>query len=238
MLRKSVLILFLISCLSIAKAQIADDPFEYGVEYLWAVSKTSRSGLISGGLFRYSAKISDRTYRTLGFEFANIKHPQEQRYRNPLTGSAFVWGKQNYLFALRPQYGYDRILFKKADQKGVQINGSLAAGPSLGWVIPYYVDLFEGGSIQYDPDVINDISRILGASGVFRGMGSSSMRIGAHIRASLLFEFGSFKSNITGFEVGFLAEAYAGDMTILPLAENNANFLPTAFISIIFGSRR
>lgn len=217
-------------------AQLMDDPFDYGQEFLWAVTKTTRSGVIAGGMFRYSAKIKDNTFRTLGLEVANIKHPQEFKFRYPGVVTPFVFGKQNYFFAVRPQYGYEKILFKKADQKGVQINGGIAAGPSFGLLVPYYVNLGEGGSAPYDPNTMSPY-QVVGATGVLRGLGESNLRIGVHARASLLFEFGAFKSNITGFEIGVLIEQYAGEVIILPLSENQ-NFLPSAFISILFGRRR
>ena len=53
-------------------------------------------------------------YKTIGFELVNIKHPKENKYSSALGyGRTFVWGKKNYLYSLRGQYGRELILVKK-----------------------------------------------------------------------------------------------------------------------------
>ncbi|PTB90825.1 hypothetical protein C9994_16690, partial [Marivirga lumbricoides] len=79
---------------------------------------------------------------------------------------------------------------------------------------------------------------IIGPAGYFAGLSDLEMALGLHVRASLLFEFGSFKSNITGFEVGFLAEIFNKKIEIVPQATKNYQFYPAAFVSILFGTRK
>ena len=128
------------------------------------------------------------------------------RYNSPYTGNFFIWGKQNYLYSLRFQYGRDLILFKKAPQQGVQITAVSAVGPSIGILAPYYIEYLTSANTavreQYDP-AKHSFQNILGTGHLFQGLGSSKLRIGANLKIGLNFEFGTFKSNVTGFEVGY-----------------------------------
>ncbi len=215
-----------------------DDPFEYGQEFLFGVTKATNGGLFSGGFFRYSAKKTDRIFQTYGIEIANVRHPQERRVPSPtfFSSSSFYEGKEKYLISTRLMYGYDLLLFKKAEQKGVQINGVFTGGPTLGFVSPYLLRA-EGGSLVTYSQYLNG-SSIIGPAGYFSGIDQMEVVMGAHLRASLLFEFGTFKSKVTGFEVGFLGEIFSREIQLVPLGTKNYNFYPAAFVSILFGSRK
>ena len=184
--------------------------------------------------------LNSRLYRTLGLELINVKHPKEVRYNSVLTGNLFIWGKTNYLYAIRFQYGRDYIMFRKAPQQGVQIIGMLSGGPTLGFLAPYYIEYSIGSinsvRVAYDP-AQHDFINILGTGRLFQGVPKSDIKIGLNVKTGLSFEFGTFKSNVTGFEVGFLVEAYTEKIILVPNAENKAVF-PTAFITLFYGSRK
>jgi hypothetical protein len=237
MKKLSIFCILTVFLLAEAKSQ-KDDPFDYGQEFLFGVTKATNGGMISGGFFRYSAKKTDRLFQTFGLEIANVRHPQERRVQSPtfFSSSSFYEGKEKYLISTRLMYGYDALLFKKAEQKGVQINGVLTGGPTFGLVSPYLLR-GEGGSLITYSDYLSG-SSIIGPAGYFSGINQMEVVMGAHLRASLLFEFGSFKSKVTGFEVGFLAEIFSREIEIVPLGTKNYNFFPAAFVSILFGSRK
>jgi len=217
-----------------------DDAYEYQTEMIWGITKNTSSGLIGGFTVKYSKARSPKIFETFGLEIVNVKHPKEVRYNSIITGNFFIWGKQSYLYAIRPQYGRDMVLFQKAPQQGVQILGSIAGGPSIGILAPYYIQYATGSfssvSEQYDPSK-HDFPNILGTGRIFQGITESNFAIGLNAKASLSFEFGTFKSNVTGFEVGFLVDAYAQRVILVPNSENSAIF-PTAFITLFYGSRR
>ena len=217
-----------------------DDAYEYQTEMIWGITKNTSSGLIGGFMLKYSRAKTSKMYETFGLEIVNVKHPKEVRYNSIITGNFFIWGKQSYLYAIRPQYGRDMILFRKAPQQGVQIIGSLAGGPSIGILAPYYIQYATGSfssvSEQYDP-AKHDFPNILGTGRIFQGITESDLAIGFNAKASLSFEFGTFKSNVTGFEVGFLVDTYTSKVILVPNSDNSAVF-PTAFITLFYGSRR
>jgi len=215
----------------------------YSSEFIYGVNKNTSSGLLGGFIIKKSIAISDRVFKTYGLEIINLKHRGEQRYSSRRTGNFFIWGKRNYLYTFRTQYGRDVIIFRKAPQQGVQVAVMLAGGPSIGLLAPYYIEFAQSQSNdsqsqQYDPNNINhDFGNILGTGSLFQGLGESKIKIGVNIKAGLNFEFGTFKSNVTGFEIGFLIDAYTEKINLIPRAENKA-IIPTAFISLFYGSRR
>ena len=82
-----------------------------------------------------------------------------------------------------------------------------------------------------------NFEEILGTGNLFQGLFESGVTVGANVKTSLSFEFGAFKSNVSGVEMGFLVDAYVNTVYIVPAAENSAIF-PTAFISFYYGTRR
>jgi hypothetical protein len=219
------------------------DSYSYNSEFTWGVNKNSAGGLIGGFTFKKARKINDRVFETFGVELMNVKHPQEVRRTSRFTGNYFIFGKSNYLYSVRFQYGRDFVLFTKAPQQGAEIKAVFAAGPSLGLVAPYYIEravdnIFVTSSEQYDPNNPNHaFNNILGTGNLFEGIGDSKIQMGGNLKAAINFEIGTLKSSVTGFEVGFLADAYFRKVELMPTAENKAVF-PTVFFTLFYGSRK
>lgn len=219
------------------------DSYDYQSEFTWGINKNTSGGLIGGFTFKKSRKLTDRMLETFGLEIMNVKHPQEIR-KSSITGNYFIYGKSNYLYAFRFQYGRDYILFKKAPQRGVEIKAVFAAGPTLGVVAPYYVEWApDPGSNyyytvreQYVPGKVNE-EWILGTGRLFEGLGDSKLVMGGNLKAALNFELGVLKSQLTGFEVGFLVDAYSKPIDLVPTAKSYSVY-PTLFITLFYGSRK
>jgi hypothetical protein len=217
------------------------DSYDYQSEFIWGINKNTSGGLIGGFVFKKARKRSERVLETFGLELMNVKHPQEVRRNSVISGNYFIFGKANYLYAVRLQYGRDIVLFKKAPQQGVEIKGVFAAGPSLGVVAPYYVEYFPTQSDnfavrgQYNAGI--DYSLINGTGRLFEGIGESKIVPGANIKAAVNFELGTIKSQVTGFEAGFLIDAYSKKIEIMP-ATKNYSVYPTVFLTLFYGSRK
>jgi hypothetical protein len=229
------------SCLALAQTQ---DSYDYDSEFTWAISKNSSGGLIGGFIFKKARKMNDRMLETFGLEIMNVKHPQEVRKSSRSTGNFFIYGKSNYLYAFRFQYGRDIILFKKAPQQGVEIKAVGAIGPSIGIVAPYYIERSVDNSYfvtkreQYDPtNPQHSFNNILGTGNLFQGVGESTIQLGVNMKAGLNFEMGTAKSQVAGFEVGFLLDSYFNKVVLMPTAKNY-NIFPTVYFSLFYGSRR
>jgi hypothetical protein len=242
---KQGIILFLLICwVAFPAYPQTQDAYEYNSEFTWGINKNSAGGLIGGFIFKKARKRKDNVLETFGLEIMNVKNSQEVRHSSGYTGNYFIFGKSNYLYAFRFQYGRDFILFTKAPQQGVEIKAVFAAGPSIGIVAPYYIErtvdnsFFTSVHEQYDPNNPNhSYNNILGTGNLFEGIGESSVQIGGNLKAALNFELGYLKSQVTGFEVGVLVDGYFNKINLMPTAENKSVF-PTVFFTLFYGSRK
>lgn len=235
-----IISLFMVEMTSFAQTQ---DSYEYNSEFIWGVNKNTSGGLIGGFVFKKARKLNEQTLETFGLEIMNVKHAQESRISSG-TGNYFIYGKSNYLYAFRFQYGRDLIIFKKAPQQGVEIKAVVAAGPSLGVVAPYYIERtidignFSTKHEQYDPyNPSHSNAKIMGTGYLFEGLGQSKLQLGGNIKAGFNFELGTVKSQVTGFEVGFLLDTYFNKIILVPTAENS-NVFPTLYFTLFYGSRK
>jgi hypothetical protein len=238
---KILVLLTIATAVSTESAAQTQDSYDYQSEFIWGINKNTSGGLIGGFVFKKARKRSERVLETFGLELMNVKHPQEVRRNSVISGNYFIFGKANYLYAVRLQYGRDIVLFKKAPQQGVEIKGVFAVGPSLGVVAPYYIEYFPSQSDnfavrgQYNPGI--DYSLINGTGRLFEGIGESKIVPGANIKAAINFELGTIKSQVTGFEAGFLIDAYSKKIEIMPGTKNYSVY-PTVFLTLFYGSRK
>lgn len=242
--QKNIIFLFILlfsTAIACAQSKKNDDEFMYKSETTYGINFNTNAGLIGGISIKHSRAITPTMYHYFGLEVVNLKHPKEQRTTSRRSGQSFIPGKQSYVALIRPSYGREFILFKKDAEQGVQINALIAAGPTVGLVIPYYVDYQYDNRTQrtekYDPAKHTLFENVIGAPSVFTGIGESSVVIGGTVRAGIQFEFGSFKSNVTGLELGITADFMSKPIIIMPLAENKSNYI-SAYVVLFYGARK
>ena len=242
-IQRLFLTLLAVWCAGFASAQ-TQDSYEYDSEYIWGINKNSSGGLIGGFVFKKSRRLNDRMFETFGLEIMNVKHSAEVRTSARASGNSCIYGKSNYLYAFRFQYGRDYVLFDKAPQQGVEIKAVTAIGPSFGIIAPYYIERMIDNSFfvtvheQYDPtNPEHSFNNILGTGNLFEGLGDSGLQLGINIKAGLSFELGTVKSSVTGFEVGFLLDTYFSEIILMPTAENKSVY-PTVYFTLFYGSRK
>ena len=214
--------------------------YEYDREYLLGVNKNTNGGMIGGVALKVGTRLDDSQFAFFGLELANVKHPKEVRY-STVTGNNYIFGKSNYLYAIRPHYGREVILFKKAPNQGVQVSALAAVGPSIGLVAPYFIEYalnrVETVVEQYDPAMQQSRFNILGTGRLLEGVGQSELALGGMAKAALYFEFGVFKSNATGLEVGYQVEGFQKKIPLI-LREQNRQFFQSAYFTLFFGFRK
>lgn len=213
--------------------------YEYDREVLFGINKNTNGGLIGGISFKIGTSIDDNLYQFFQVEFANVKNPKEVRYTTNL-GNSYIFGKSNYLYSIRPQYGREIIMFRKAPHQGVQVSALAAVGPTLGLVAPYYIEVYRSRTEtvrqQYDPATHHRFD-VLGPGRLLEGIGESEIAFGGHAKAALAFEFGFFKSNVTGVELGYLFEGFSKEIELMPTTENRQLF-HSAYFTLFYGFRR
>ena len=123
----------------------------------------------------------------------------------------------------------------------MQVSALAAIGPTLGLISPYYIEYainrVETVVEQYDPEVHQSRFNILGTGRVFQGLGQSDLAIGAMVKGALMFEFGVFRSNVTGLELGVMVEGYNKEIPLIPTTENQQLFR-SAYFTFFYGFRK
>jgi hypothetical protein len=233
--------LFFLLLANTALAQREDvGNYEYDREYLLGVNKNTNGGMVGGFALKVGSRIDDSQFAYFGLELANVKHPKEVRYTT-VTGNNYIFGKSNYLYAIRPHYGRELILFKKAPNQGVQVSALAAVGPSIGLIAPYFIEYainrVETVVEPYDPAIHQSRFNILGTGQLLEGIGQSKLAIGGMAKAALHFEFGVFKSNATGLEVGYQLEGFQKKISLIQTADNK-QFFQSAYFTLFFGFRK
>lgn len=230
----------LILCMQVSVFSQKAHNYDYYKEIIGGANFNTNGGIIGGAMFKLSWHRDKNRYHSLGIEVGNVKHPKEVRLTSFSTGSSFIAWKQHYLFPLRFNYGRDFILFNRAPEEGVQINGTLAAGPTIGFLKPYYI-LFgtnanNAQNVAFDPDLHSSTSNVHGAGSFLSGFDEMTIVPGINMKASLTFYFTKMGRNVTGLETGFMLEAYTQEIVIIPFSRNRQVF-SSAFINIFFGAR-
>ncbi|MEX2593546.1 MAG: hypothetical protein WD426_12300 [Anditalea sp.] len=239
--KKFLLFFFLMGLAQWSFAQREDaGDYDYDREVLFGVNKNTNGGLIGGVNLKFGFRVDETNFQFFQLEFANVKSPKEVRY-NTVLGNSYIFGKSNYLYSIRPQYGREIILFKKAPQQGVQISILSALGPTIGLVAPYYIEysLNRAESVreQYDPEIHQSRFNVLGPGRIFEGIEDSELAIGGHIKAALAFEFGVFRSNVTGLELGYLLEGFTKEIKLMPTTKNRQIY-QSAYFTLFYGFRK
>ncbi|RZK31347.1 MAG: hypothetical protein EOO57_16450 [Hymenobacter sp.] len=237
------------------------DEQSYQRETVFGLNFNTQGGLIGGVNVRSSRVLDDRRLWFWSLEGVFFKNPKEETVTNGATGGSFTLYKTNYAFALRPSIGIQRILFRKAAESGVQVNGLLSAGPSIGLLMPYYISYDEswarrggvGGpsqtdvivDAQFDPG-IHDPNYIIDRAPFFGGISKTKIVPGVHLRGGLSFEYGRYRDAVAGAEVGFLVEAYTKRLvtfdpspstTSTDLNLLNKQFYPSVYLTLYLGHR-
>lgn len=164
----------------------------WGARPLWAQSDNSvsqplygngigmnialtNSGFALGGFWQRALTVH-YTFIT-EFTLGAGKDAREQRFFN-FWGESFIPGKANYLLMVPVQIGVQRRLFAEEIQDNFRPFLHFSAGPTLGWVSPYFDDLNGDGVRQMNERTFDSISAMprgkarLGAGGTV-AMGAS-----------------------------------------------------------------
>ena len=232
------------------------DEQSYHKEFVYGINFNTQGGLIGGVSIRSARVLDDRWLRFWSLEGVSLKNQKEERVSNTATGGSYIYHKTNYAFALRPSFGVQRILFRKAADAGVQVNALLSAGPSIGILMPYYISYdytaAQSGHFspsddirdeQYDPTIHVQEGAIVDHAPFFSGIGRTQLVAGAHLRGALSFEYGRYRDAVAGIEAGFLVETYARRLLILSPGNQgdaaliNNKFFPSVYLTLYIGHR-
>jgi hypothetical protein len=200
-------------------------------------------------------------YQTRYFygEFGELKHHKENRTNSDRSSAAggisraFIYGKQNNLFALRGGIGEKRYFSEKADEKGVAVGISYRGGATLGLLKPYYLELVVPDnqrppfttteSVKYSEEIharfLNPWN-IFGASSWLRGWDEVRVLPGLHGQVAVHVDWGAFDDYVKAVEMGIMADVFFQKVPIMIEVDEveNRPFFLNLFINLQFGKRR
>jgi hypothetical protein len=217
---------FLLVSISFCSAQDEEDAeTDYETEFNYGINFNTNGGLIGGVSLKYAKERKPGWYNRFQLEIVNLKHPKEYRLAGVI--SSYIANKYKYLLAIRPSFGQEFALFKKAPEEGVQLNVVFGAGPTLGITKPYYIlytdDPLENitYSRRYEPSLAQ--SQILGVGRLTDGMNELGFVPGFHFRGGLAFESGRVRSSVFGLEGGFVTEFYSQPVELLKFNQTSSS---------------
>lgn len=229
------------------RSRAAGEP-PYRREFVYGVTSTSNSGIIAGGGIRSSHYWKPDWLWFWSLQINEIKNRKELRLQSSVNGDPFIRGKTNFLYAVRPSFGLERIVLHKAAEQGVQVSGLLSAGPTLGLEVPYYIFyVYDPAPVPLLPvDVRRERNdpmrqsyvepRVAGSASFTTGLAEAKVIPGLHLRGSLAFEYGRYRESVTGLEAGAMIEAYSRRPMLVPQTANPQIF-SSVFLTLFFGRR-
>lgn len=210
----------------------ADSRFRSGVELL-----LTNSGFSVGGYVRDSLNLH---YALTGeLWIGSIKDEREDAFFNRL-GERSIPGKANYLLVLPGRIGIQRRLFTETIHDSFRPFVQVTAGPTLGWLYPYFDDCNNNGSFDPEADCDNNgiqeegegEARIGKGDAIGRGSvrfgGGGSIGLGAYIR------YGT--KGARGFRISYAFDYFGTPINLLETDIREAQrFYGTPSIVVFFG---
>lgn len=246
-MRNYLIILFV---LGMAGASFAQEPILQKEEIRILYRSEVSGGLFLhshgfGANFRYSQNLTSKVKRTFSAELLNMKHPKEKKIQNALERDArgYYYGKLNSLTIFRANIGRQKVIFGKELRGGVQVNYLYAAGVTLGFLKPIYLEIKDFsrpnvGTIKverYDPAKHNQ-NDIYGRALFTHGLSEISVIPGGHAKLALNFEYAPDDELLKAMEVGMVMDAFYKTPQIMNVAENNQFWL-TFYVNLQFGKK-
>ncbi len=193
----------------------------------------------------------------LWMDLSEKKHPKEDKQLNETYAAIFPdqvaplpfkYGKINNFYQLKIGYGQKRALTGKQDKKNVVVHWTYAAGVSLGFLKPYYLELLipEDNNLytrQFasynEPEkqfYFLDEFSIIGGTFFTKGIGEVKFRPGIAARSGFYFDYAPNEKSFLGIEIGASVEAYAQRIPIMANTSNSATFV-NLYMDVRYGKR-
>lgn len=203
-----------------------------------------------GGFYEFGKAQSVRKSLLFQLDFAERKHPKEEKQTNPFVpASPFIFGKINYFYPLKLGVQQQYLLGNKTNKNGVSVTANFGGGISLGFLRPYYLEINDTANgnrkqIRYDsPDssIFTSNSKLtelsVSSAGFGKGWGNMKVTPGLYAKAAIRFDYGRYNEAISAIEVGGTVEYYSKDIPQLIFIDQKKLFF-NVYVAILFGKRK
>ncbi|HTB07903.1 MAG TPA: hypothetical protein VK806_13205 [Bacteroidia bacterium] len=199
------------------------------------------------GLFFRRAKIKSIFKKYFWeIETATMHNPKEYKISNQNypDASGYYFGKLNGVQMFRAGFGCNRMVWRKNDERCVEIDAVYAAGLSLAVTKPVYLEIIEStpnpeefilSTEKYNPNTDNP-GNIYGRASIFDGLGELSVYPGGYGRLGLNFDYANRHNTVKAIEVGAELDLYPKVIPIMAFNPNSQYFL-NLYISFSIGKR-
>jgi hypothetical protein len=193
-------------------------------------------------LSKYFKQTVDKQ-RYFEIQFTFIHHPKRQKTFSYFIQDSrgYYYGKLNSFFVFRGLYGKKHTIAHKIRSSGVELAYKWGVGPSLGFLKPVYLEIFNpenGGFLEierYNPEK-HDLHNIFGRAGGLRGFDQIQFRPGIYAKFGLQIEYSGKKQGVTGIEAGIALDSYFQRIALMADIEN-IQFFPMIYLNFFFGKK-
>jgi hypothetical protein len=217
----------------------------------WAIGigTATNSGIIGGlNLRKTWGKRKDKSLNLINVDFAHIKDYREFTSPFSYNGQTYIEGKLNYLYTVRPEYGKEITLLKKASQGGPALKGIFSTGPTIGLQAPYMVDIAFSSNNPFGQSTVSvplkDLlenkypsAGVIRESGMFSSLGKASIVPGWHLKSAINIEFNSEKSSYMAIEAGFIIDVFNNPIEMLNQSTQRPVYT-TAYLTFLLGKTK
>ena len=211
----------------------------------------------SGGLGLLYRNARHRTVwkkKVWEIEFVSLRHPKQYKVTNELTSAdakPFFYGKLNFVYIPRAGYGFQHVLFGKAEKSGVEVRINYFGGINLGITKPVYNDvLIDDPQIddsnykivvtrRYDPEDPDqvDVSNFYGPGNYFQGFDQLQIYPGAYAKVSFSFEYSTIHQKVAIIETGFVGDYFMKEIPIMAYIKNYQYYFHF-YVSLMWGGKK
>jgi hypothetical protein len=196
-----------------------------------------------GVLYRRGKHITGSTRSFYEIDLQSLRHQKEVK----VSGTAenrkrFVYGKLNTVMLVRGAFGMQNVIFRKADNKAVEVRFSYCVGPTFAFAKPYYYQLPAGFNRQDQPLEVKFKNEsftqdsVVGKGKFTTGLAETVIYPGVNGKFNLSFEYASYTNLIRAIETGITVDYFPRALPIM--ARNPAeNLVITLHVGFVFGRK-
>lgn len=186
--------------------------------------------------------------RVLKLEIIGLNSHKQVKSYNPFYEDArgYHYGKQYSFYAVRPSWGFKKVITDKLRKNGVEVGYVWNIGPSIGLAKPVYLEILRDGPTSTSRTIVverYDVDKhfhedIYGRASSLLGWGELNVFPGLHGNFGFVFEYSNNKTGIKALEAGVAFDGYGKKIPVMALeGSENRQFFLNFYLSILFGKK-